>query len=892
FLYITMVLLTNDIIVTPTEAVDLNKFKQCNDQSFCRVNRNIEDDPSRIHYKIVPSSLHIDTEGRLQADLIEEGLADKEGHSDREHPLSLEIRALEDDTIRMTITEKVSVTKNKRYQVNDVLLPNIEYAPIKTLHMSSDNDATFEFGRHSYARIQYRPFKLDVFVDDILAISANERSFFKFERTLTHPAPDTKWPEMFRDHPDSRPRGPMSVAMDISFIGTSHVYGIPEHTTSLALRSTRGNKINDNPYRLYNLDVFEYELDKTTALYGAVPLMLSHDANKTVGVFWLNSAETFIDVSDGINSKYTHWISETGVMDVFFLTGPTPLKVFSQYAALTGTTALPQLFSLGYHQCRWNYVSQQDVEEVDSGFDDNSIPYDVMWLDIEHTNEKRYFTWDKANFGSPKDMLAKIEAKGRKMVSIVDPHIMREPSYYIYNEAKSNKYFVNNNKGEEYVGYCWPGDSSYIDFTNPQARDWWASQFAYNKYQGSTPILYTWNDMNEPSVFNGPEVSMNKDALHYGNAEHREVHNLYGFYQHMATAKGLVDRNTDKNDRPFVLSRSFFAGTQRFGPIWTGDNAAKWSHLKAAQPMLLSLGLTGITFSGADVGGFFGNPDGELLARWYQAGSFQPFFRGHSHHDTKRREPWLFGDPYLGIIKAAILRRYTYLPLWYTLFYQNTLTGAPTMRPLWVEFPSDPSLFAVDNEFMVGNSLLVVPVVEQGAKTTRVMLPGGDTQTWYDIDTLKRYFACHMEVATPLDKIPVYQRGGTIVPKKERVRPSTKHMVDDPYTLVVALSATQQARGELYIDDGHSFDYQKGQYLYRSFVYNHGKIQSSSMDNSAVYKPASTVERIVVMGVDKRPSSVTREGHNLPFEYDRTMLKLTIDKLYIPISSNWLIEVE
>jgi alpha 1,3-glucosidase len=161
-----------------------------------------------------------------------------------------------------------------------------------------------------------------------------------------------------------------------------------------------------------------------------------------------------------------------------------------------------------------------------------------------------------------------------------------------------------------------------------KVREWWAGKFALDQYKGSTKDLYIWNDMNEPSVFNGPEVTMQKDLIHHGGVEHREVHNAFGMSYHAATADGIKRRN---NERPFVLSRAFFAGTQRVGPIWTGDNKADWDHLRVSIPMVLTLGLTGLTFSGADVGGFFENPDAELMTRWYQLGIYYPFFRGHAH---------------------------------------------------------------------------------------------------------------------------------------------------------------------------------------------------------------------------------------------------------------------
>jgi mannosyl-oligosaccharide alpha-1,3-glucosidase len=264
------------------------------------------------------------------------------------------------------------------------------------------------------------------------------------------------------------------------------------------------------------------------------------------------------------------------------------------------------------------------------------------------------------------------------MVTIVDPHIKTDSNYWVYQELVDLGVAVRDANGEIFEGDCWPGRSIWADFTNPRARIWWASQFSLSKYSSSTLSLYTWNDMNEPSVFSGPEVTMPKDNVHYNGIEHRDVHNLYGQYMHRASFEGHLQRSPLQ--RPFILSRSFYAGTQRYGPIWTGDNSASYLHLRLSTPMILSLSIAGIPFVGADVGGFFGNPDPQLLTRWYQTGALQPFFRAHAHIDTKRREPWVFGDPWTSLIRDAIKLRYQLIPYIYTLFYESHLTGVPPMR--------------------------------------------------------------------------------------------------------------------------------------------------------------------------------------------------------------------
>ncbi|KAF2069359.1 hypothetical protein CYY_009321 [Polysphondylium violaceum] len=915
------------------ESVDHSKFKTCGDSNFCKRNRINHENNKEGFYRLTSIQLSDDKHSIL-GDIVQ--------NNNEAQPLSLKIQVYKDRMVRVTVVEKNPLANKKRYHVQDVLLPTISTLPLEWVEKPNDKQFSFTYEssqadsqtkKNNRVQVQINPFVLDLYVNGELSISTNDKGLFTFEHMrekiaqIDKPAPEEikqqeqvdlnkeegeqqdqqqeekpttnevagLWEENFSGHQDSKPHGPMAIGLDFTFAGSQTIYGIPEHSTSLALKTTKGEGINEQPYRLYNLDVFEYEIDKTMALYGAVPLIISHDTSKTVALFWLNAAETFVDIEDVVDkqnrkSKNTHWISETGAMDFFLLAGPTPTDIFKQYATLTGTTALPQLFSLGYHQCRWNYKSEDDVKDVDEKFDENNIPYDVIWLDIEHTDGKRYFTWDKNNFPTPADMQNIIGAKQRKMVTIVDPHIKRDNNYYIHSEATSKGYYVKNKDNNDYEGWCWPGSSSYLDFTSKEVRSWWSSNFAYDRYKDSTPNLYIWNDMNEPSVFNGPEVSMHKDAKHHGDVEHRDIHNLYGFYYHMATADGLVQRNKEQNDRSFVLSRAFFAGSQRIGAIWTGDNAAQWSHLEISNPMLLSLNLAGITFSGADVGGFFGNPEPELLARWYQAGAFQPFFRGHAHIDSRRREPWLFGEPYTSVIREAIVKRYSYLPLWYTTFYQNTLTGAPVMRPLWVEFPKEEALFKIDDQFMVGDSLLVKPVTKQGQTTTSVILPGKDTkQVWYDVDTGKQYPASTIEVETPLEKIPVYQRGGSVIPKKERIRRSSSQMKHDPYTIQIALSTDQSAYGELFVDDEHSFAYQKGDFIYKSFTFKDNVLTYKDVNKSSSFKSNNKIEKIVIYGLKSVPKTIVAASgdRKLEFEYDKEHSRLIIRKPELSIDNNW-----
>ncbi|KAL1865590.1 hypothetical protein VTK73DRAFT_5181 [Phialemonium thermophilum] len=570
-------------------------------------------------------------------------------------------------------------------------------------------------------------------------------------------------------------------------------------------------------------------------LYGAIPFMQAHRKDSTVGIFWLNAAETWIDITKakeaknplalGIGAKtntHTHWISESGILDVFIFLGPRPADVLQNYVELTGYTAMPQEFSLGYHQCRWNYMSDDDVRDVDRKMDKFAIPYDVIWLDIEYTDGKKYFTWDPNMFSDPIGMGKQLEEHGRNLVVIIDPHIKNEEGYEVVAELKSKDLAVKNKDGGVFDGWCWPGSSHWIDAFNPAAAQWWASLFKYDRFKGTMENTWIWNDMNEPSVFNGPETTMPKDNIHHGGWEHRDVHNLNGYTFHNATYQALLSRKAGELRRPFVLTRSFFAGSQRVGAMWTGDNQASWEYLAASIPMVLSQGISGFPFAGADVGGFFGNPDKDLQARWYQAGAFYPFFRGHAHIDARRREPYLAGEPYTSIITAALRLRYSLLPSWYTAFRRAHVDGSPIVRPLFYTHPGEEGGFGIDDQFFVGDTgLLVKPVVEKDKDTAEVFIP--DDEVYYDYFTYEVVATGDrgktVTVTAPLEKIPLLMRGGYVFPRRDRPRRSSALMRWDDYTLVVAVSRDgKTAAGELYADDGDSFEFEQGQFIHRRFV--------------------------------------------------------------------------
>ncbi|KAG8741322.1 hypothetical protein FRC10_002984 [Ceratobasidium sp. 414] len=713
---------------------------------------------------------------------------------------------------------------------------------------------------------------------------------------------DAYWDETFGSWTDTKPKGPESFSLDINFPGHAHVYGIPQHAAPLDLPTTAGeSSFFSDPYRLYNLDVFEYEASSTMSLYGSIPLLHAHNEKSTLGVFVAVGSETWVDVArtpDAAGTN-THWIAESGILDVFILPGPSARDVFSQYARLTGNPVLPALWSLGHHQCRWNYISSDDVRGVQKRFDEADMPVDVFWLDIEYAKDHKYFIWDEKTFPDPVEMTKDVMAVGRKMVVIVDPHLKRTSEYPVYKAAQELNVLVKRPDGkEEFEGWCWSGSSAWVDFFDPASWEWWKGLYNFNKpqtigeenatdwaWRDSSEGIHIWNDMNEPSVFNGPEITMHKDNVHYGGWEHRDVHNINGMLYHNITAQALKARSNPAK-RPFVLTRSFFAGSQRHGAMWTGDNLGTWEHMAVGVKMVLANGIAGMSFAGADVGGFFGNPPPDMLVRWYQVGAFAPFFRAHAHIDTKRREPYLLDEPYREMVRNILKLRYSMLPVWYTAFRETSVTGMPVLRPHYVMFPKDKQGFAIDDQYYIGNSgLLVKPVTDPNVEKIDVYLP--EAQASHGSEPGR-----NVTVPAPLEKIPILVRGGSIVPTRQRPRRSSTLMKYDPFTLLVALDKDGYAGGELYLDDGESYTHEKGQFLWRQFfaeTAEHGLVLASddlvednldrAIDQVALesYDPNNgfakdmanvRVERIVVLGLRKTPKAVMNEGVDVEFTWE------------------------
>lgn len=573
-------------------------------------------------------------------------------------------------------------------------------------------------------------------------------------------------------------------------------YGFGEKTSFL---NKRGEKMS-----MWNSDVYAPHNPEIDALYQSVPFYVALNNDGAYGLFFDNTHETIFDLKSSQDTL--SFSAEAGLLDYYVFAGPTAKDILQQYTTLTGTMPLPPKWALGYHQSRYSYESADEVREVIRTFREKKIPLDAIYLDIHYMDGYRVFTFDKKRFPNPKKLIAEAkEESGVRIIPIVDPGVKKDVNYSVYRDGVNNDIFCRFIEGNLFTGNVWPGESVFPDFTVKKSRELWGELHHFYTNLGIEGI---WNDMNEPAVFNETKT-MDLDVIHENDGDprtHRELHNVYGLLMGEATYDGLKKQLSGK--RPFILTRAGFAGVQRYAAVWTGDNRSFWEHLQMSIPMCLNLGMSGIPFSGADIGGFAHDTNGELLARWTQVGAFTPFFRNHSALGTVRQEPWEFGTRIEEIVKKYIELRYRFLPYIYQLFYEASKSGIPVMRPLFLEYPNDKNIFNCSDQFLIGSDLLIAPIMTPDTDHRSVYLPDGK---WFDYWSGEQYVGGqHHLVYAPLDKLPLFVREGAILPLGE-IRQSTEEIEK----IIEFHLFGQEKAGSFsyYEDDGTTFEYEQGAYL-------------------------------------------------------------------------------
>lgn len=524
------------------------------------------------------------------------------------------------------------------------------------------------------------------------------------------------------------------------------VYGLGEKTGGLNKRGRR--------WQFWNSDVFDAHTEGTDELYQSIPFLMVNTGQGWLGLLLDNPGRTRFD----LRAELEFCLSvERGALDIYLMQGDSPAEILDQYTQLTGRPFLPPMWSLGYHQSRHSYESSTEIREVVAAFRHHDLPLDALYLDIRYMQGYRVFTFDQDRFGDAAALIADMSQQGIRTVPIVDPGIKVDTAFEPYHQGCEAGYFAMTPLGAPWRGQVWPGETVWPDFFQPEVVSWWQG---LHRFYTDLGIEGIWNDMNEPAVFN-ERKTMDADVLHRVEGkpvEHEGLHNAYGLLMSEATAKGLPQLT---GHRPFVLTRAGYAGIQRSSAVWTGDNRSYWEHLRMSVPMLLNMGLSGVPFCGADVGGFMDNSEGELLTRWMQLSAFYPFMRNHCSIGLAPQEPWQFGDTWLPPIRRAMQRRYHLLPLLYQLFVESHRSGAPIMRPLFWADPQHPVSRRCEDEFLIGDDLLVAPINATAQWARSVWLPKGDWVSVWDNRLLSGHSHCLAE--TGYDDIPVFVRAGSML---------------------------------------------------------------------------------------------------------------------------------
>ncbi len=579
-------------------------------------------------------------------------------------------------------------------------------------------------------------------------------------------------------------------------------YGLGDKATQLNLKGKRIENFATDQY------AFQKEQEP---LYKVVPFYVGLHNQQAYGIFFDNTFRTFFDFCHERRNVTSFW-AEAGEMNYYFIYGPKMQDVVTSYTDLTGKPELPPLWALGYHQCKWSYYPESKVKEITSKFRELKIPCDAIYLDIDYMDGFRCFTWNKDYFPDPKRMVAELAEDGFKTIVIIDPGIKIDKEYAVYKEGLEKDYFCKRADGPYIKGKVWPGECNFPDYTNPEVREWWAGLF--KELISDIGVKGVWNDMNEPAVMEVPNKTFPMDVRHDydGNpCSHRKAHNIYGTQMARATYHGVKRFAYPK--RPFVITRSAYSGAQRYTSSWTGDNVATWEHLWIANIQVQRMCLSGMGFTGSDIGGFAEQPSGELYSRWIQLGVFHPFCRTHSSGHHGNQEPWAFDEEVIDIARKFISLRYQLLPYLYTMFYQYIEEGIPMLKPLVYYDQDDVQTHYRNDEFVFGNQILVCPILEPNALGRRMYVPKGE---WYNYWTKELVTGGkELWVDTKYDEIPVFVKAGAIIPKYP-VQQYVGELEFDQLELDVYYYLGKE-KSLVYEDAQDGYDYKKGRYSLMSF---------------------------------------------------------------------------
>jgi alpha-glucosidase len=605
-------------------------------------------------------------------------------------------------------------------------------------------------------------------------------------------------------------------------------------------------------YQNWNTDAYAYT-SGTDPLYSSIPFFIGLHHHLCYGIYLDNSHKSHFNFGAS-NDRFSSFAADAGEMNYYFIYGHSVQEIIQHYTWLTGRMELPPQWSIGYQQCRYSYYPDKEVLNVARTFREKKIPADAIVLDIHYMDKYKIFTWDKNNFSDPGEMIDTLKQEDFHFVIMCDPGIKIERGYETYEDGVSKDVFLKYPDGENYSGQVWPGWCHFPDFTNPKTRNWWAQKF---KGYVDLGVEGFWNDMNEIATW-GNSMPENIEFDFEGNkATTRRGRNIYGFQMARSTYEGT--KKLMKGIRPFNLTRSGFAGIQRYSALWTGDNVAYDEHMMLGIRIVNSLGLSGVAFAGYDAGGFVGDANTKLFARWISIASLSPFFRAHTMINTRDSEPWSYGEEVEQICRNYIRLRYQLMPYIYSLFYEAAQTGMPVQRTLAINYAHEPLVYdgQYQHQYLFGPSILVAPV-ESNKELTKIFLPEGE---WHYLFSGRIYSGSQeIMLDCPIHKLPVFIKGGSVLPMQK----SVMNTAERPDELILhAYTGMTSSEFTFYQDDGETYQYQKGECCIRKIEYQGNKSKLIITKTEGSFKAHFTKLRFVFHGLSADEVTINGERKSL-----------------------------
>lgn len=588
-------------------------------------------------------------------------------------------------------------------------------------------------------------------------------------------------------------------------------------------------------YQHWNTDAFAYG-PGSDPIYSTIPFYIGIHSGLVYGIFFDNSAKSFFNFGAS-NNRSASFYADAGEMNYYFIYGKNIGEILSAYSWLTGNMPLPPLWSLGFQQCRYSYYPDHEVIDLADKFRRKEIPADAIVLDIHYMDAYKIFTWHPQYFPNPEQMIAELGSKDFKVVVMCDPGIKVEKGYPAYDEGLRDDLFLKYPDGQPYTGQVWPGWCHFPDFTNPKARESWRK---WLKSYADAGVQGFWNDMNEFSSWGQMMPENILFDFEGENSTSREGRNVYGLKMCEASYDGGVEHLNGK--RPFILTRSGYAGVQRYAALWTGDNVAYDEHMLLGVRLVSSLGLSGVPFAGYDIGGFVGEASPKLFARWISIGALSPFCRVHSMINSRSSEPWSYGEEVEMIARNYLRLRYQLLPYIYSIFRNASLTGMPVQRTLAIEWPHREEVYsgAFENQYLFGPSILVA-ACDSVKDLIKVFLPQGE---WYMLND-GRHFKGDQIVAVdaPVHRLPVFVRGGSVLVLQDSVQNTREKSAVIHFHIY---PGKESSEFEWYMDDGSTYEYRSGEFNIRNIISKNGSVKIAA--SAGLFKSDFSQMRFIIHG--------------------------------------------